>query len=103
MKHHAQQLAARRALLIERAAGQRFELAEWSRQLERPAGFFDKGYALARGVRSHPVLALGAGLVAINFLRNSSFPGKFAGITLAAAKIGISLAKWFLLRKSVNQ
>jgi hypothetical protein len=101
--NHAQQLAERRALLIDRAARQRTELAEWSQQLERPAGFFDKGYALARGIRSHPALALGAGLVAITLLRKSTFIGKFAGTALTAAKIGISLAKWLLLRKFGSQ
>jgi len=101
--NHAQQLAERRALLIERAAQQRIELAECSRQLERPAGFFDKGYALARSIRSHPALAMGAGLIAMTFLRKRNFFVKFAGATLTAAKIGIQLAKWLLLRKSGSQ
>jgi len=101
--NHAQQLAKRRALLIERAAQQRIELAEWSRQLERPASFFDKGYALARSIRSHPVLVMGAGLVAIAFLRKSKFFVKFAGVVMTAARIGTPLAKWLLLRKSGSQ
>jgi hypothetical protein len=100
MKRQAQQLAVRRALLIERAARQRVELADLSRQLERPAGFFDKGYALARSIRSHPALALGTGAVAISLLRRSPFVGKFAGIALTTAKIGISLAKWLMQRRS---
>lgn len=102
MNHHAQQLAVRRALLIERAAQQRAELAEWSSQLERPAGFFDKGYVLARGIRSHPALAMGAGVVAMTMLRKSALIGKFAGATMTAAKIGLSVAKWLLLRRSGN-
>ena len=101
--NHAQQLAERRALLIERAAQQRIELAECSRQLERPASFFDKGYALARSIRSHPALVMGAGLVAIIFLRKSNFFVKFAGAIMTAAKIGIPLSKWLLLRKSGSQ
>jgi hypothetical protein len=100
MSQHAQQLAVRRALLIERAAQQRMQLAEWSQKLERPAGFFDKGYALARGVRSHPALAMGAGMAALALLRKTTLIGKFAGATMSAAKVGLSLAKWLLLRRS---
>lgn len=100
MSSHAQQLAVRRALLIERAEQQRMQLAEWSQKLERPASFFDKGYALARGVRSHPALAMGAGVVALALLRKTTLIGKFAGATMSAAKVGFSLAKWLVLRRS---
>lgn len=95
-----QQLAERRAVLIDRAARQRAELGECSRRLERPAGMFDKGYALARAVRSHPAMALSTGIAAIFLLRKHLVVGRIAGAALTAAKMGMSLAKWLPSRKS---
>ncbi|HEY3327762.1 MAG TPA: YqjK family protein [Novimethylophilus sp.] len=94
-----QQLAARRAVLIERAARQRAELGECLHRLERPAGIFDKGYALARAVRSHPAIALSTAMAAIFLLRKHLAVGRFAGAALSAAKMGMSLAKWLPSRK----
>ena len=95
-----QQLAARRANLIDLAAQQRIKLGELSRQLERPASIFDKGYAVVRSVRSHPKLVL-AGFIAVFFLRKRISIGKLTKAALTAARLGISVAKMLPSRKSL--
>lgn len=95
-----QQLAVHRAALIERAAQQRSGLAVVFRQLERPAGVFDKGVAVARSVRSHPVIALTVGLAAMIYLRKHAGIGRLAGTAFAALRMGISFAKRVSSRKS---
>jgi hypothetical protein len=94
-----QQLAERRAGLIQRAAQQRAEASELFRRLERSAAIFDKVCAVARGVRSHPAIALSAGLAAAFYLRKYVAVGRLTGAALTALRIGMSFARILPPRK----
>ncbi len=52
----------RRAALVAQAAVQRNELGRWAQPWQTPLAFMDRGIALARRVRSHP-LALAFGVL----------------------------------------
>jgi hypothetical protein len=99
-----QKIAERRIALVERVAQQRSEIGRVYRQLERPASIFDKGVALARGVRSHPVVALTVGLAAMVYLRKHAASkhaviGKLAGTAFTVLRIGLAVAKSASSRK----
>lgn len=87
-----QQLAAHRAALIERAAQQRSEASKIFGRFERSAAIFDKGFAVVRGIRSHPVIAMSVGLAAVFYLRKHAAVGRIAGVALTALRIGMSLS-----------
>lgn len=95
-----QQLAARRASLVEQAVQQRAELGAWYRRLERPVGLFDKGYALACGIRSHKFMLVMAGTAAMFLLRKKPVFVMLAGSALAAARYGMSLVKLLTVFKN---
>lgn len=94
-----QQIATRRAALIERAAQQRAELGAICGQFQRPAAMFDKGYAMASGIKSHPGLALGAtALLALVLIKRGAI-GKVAEFAVKIAKFAVPVARFWLLRK----
>ena len=65
MKARLDKLERKRAQLMERAALQRVQLAVQFRQWEHPLTIADKGLAMLRLVRAHPLLfAIGGGLAA---------------------------------------
>jgi len=97
-----QQLAERRAVLVDQAARQRAELEVWYRSLERPMGLFDKGYALARGVCSHKIMLVMAGTAAMFFLRKKPAFVMLAGPLVAAVRYGMSLVKLLAAFKRVR-
>lgn len=88
-----QQLAERRAVLVDRLAFLRQDLANEFRQLEQRSGFVDKGFSLAQSVRAHPKLAVASGLAALFLLRKHMPFGLFTGTALTVAKTGLSFAK----------
>ena len=92
-----QQLAERRAVLVDRLAFQRVELRTQFRQLEQRSSFVDKGFSLAQRVRTHPKLAAVSGLAALFLLRKRMPLGIFTGPALSVVKAGLSFAKnkWF--------
>jgi len=54
------EITRRRAALVARAAAQRSELFQWMQPWLSPLSIVDRGLALARRVRAHPLtLALG--------------------------------------------
>jgi hypothetical protein len=54
------EIARRRAALVAQAAAQRGELGRWVQPWQTSLSFVDRGIALARRVRAHPLaLALG--------------------------------------------
>lgn len=96
-----QQIATRRAALIERAAQQRAELGAICGQFQRPAAMFDKGYAMACGIKSHPGLALGAtALLALVLIKRGA--GKMAEFAVKIAKFAVPVARFWLLRKPLR-
>jgi len=69
----------RRAALVAQAAAQRSELGRWVRPWQKPLALADRGIALARRVRAHP-LALAIGvlvLVRLGLGRWSVWAGRF--------------------------
>lgn len=94
-----QQLAERRALLIDRSAQQRSALGDCYRQLQKPAGLLDKGLALLRSARHHPGLVLGAGVAAAYLLRKQISFARIASLATTAMRWGMPLASFLLERK----
>lgn len=92
-----EQITARRTALIERAAQQRAELAAVYNQLQRPAAIFDKGYAVARGIKSHAGIAIGAAAALV--LARPHVIGKVAGGVMKAAKFAMPVVQFWLSRK----
>jgi len=93
-----EQLAARRAALIERAAYQRTELGAVCSQFQRPAAIFDKGYAVACKIKSHPGIAMGAAAALAAILLKSGTLGSLAGVAAKAARFVVPLARFWLAR-----
>jgi len=57
-------ITRRRAALVAKAAAQRNELGRWLQPWQKPLAFVDRGVALARRVRAHPLaLAIGVPLL----------------------------------------
>ena len=94
-----EQIAARRAALIERAAHQRAEFAVACSQLQRPAAIFDKGYAVACRIKSHPSIAMGATAVLALILIRRGALGALAGVAVKAARFVMPVARFWLARK----
>lgn len=92
-----ERIAARRAALIERAALQRAELGAAYGRFQRPAAFFDKGYAIARGIKSHSGIVIGAA-AALVLVRPRAI-GKLAGCFMKAAKFAMPVVQFWLSRK----
>lgn len=90
-------IAARRAALIEQAACQRAELGAVYSQFQRPAAIFDKGYAMARAVKAHSGLAVGAAAALLLFRPGSV--GKLARFVMKAAKFVTPVMQLWLSRK----
>jgi hypothetical protein len=96
-----QQIAARRAALIDRAAHQRAELGDACSQFQRPAAMFDKGYAMARRIKSHPVLAIGAVAVLTLVLIKRGAVGRLTGVAVKAVQFAVPVARfWSSLKLS---
>jgi hypothetical protein len=55
-------IARRRAELVAKAAAQRSEFEHWLQPWQTPLAFVDRGMALARRIRAHP-LALAMGVL----------------------------------------
>jgi hypothetical protein len=94
-----EQIAAQRAALIERIAFQRAELGAIYSQFQRPAAIFDKGYALACGIKSHPGIAIGASAVLALALIKRGVIGKLACVSAMTAKFVVPIARFWLSRK----
>lgn len=94
-----EQIAARRAALIERAAHQRAELGAVCSRFQRPAALFDKGYALAGKVKSHPGIAIGATAALSLILLKRGTLGSLVGIAAKAARYAMPMARFWLARK----
>ncbi len=94
-----EQIAARRAALIERAAHQRAALGECYRQFERPAALFDKGYAVARKIKSHPGVAMGATAALAAILLKRGMLGSLADVAVKAARFVMPVARFWLARR----
>lgn len=90
-------IAARRADLIERAARQRAELGAVYSRFQHPAAIFDKGYAIARGVKSHSGIVIGAA-AALILVRPRAI-GKLTGIVMKAVKFAAPVVQLWLSRK----
>jgi hypothetical protein len=56
------EITRRRTALVAQAAAQRSELGRWVQPWQTPLAFVDRGIALARRVRTHP-LALAIGVL----------------------------------------
>ncbi|CAG0953449.1 hypothetical protein MTYP_00321 [Methylophilaceae bacterium] len=85
-------VSARRALLLQRIAQQRAELGLWSQSLEPAAKILDSAYAVARLIKLHPKLALGAAIMTFIVMRKY----------LPVARISVAMmtaAKWWLFLK----
>ena len=94
-----EQIAARRAALIERAAHQRDQLGAVCSQFQRPAAIFDKSYAMACRIKSHPGIAIGAtSVLALVLIRRGAI-GKLASVAVKAAKFVVPFARFWLSRK----
>lgn len=95
--NNLEQIAARRAALIEQAAHQRAELGAVYSQFQRPAAIFDKGYAIARGIKAHSGLVIGA--VATLVLIRPGAIGKLARYVMTAARFATPVMQSWLTRK----
>lgn len=94
-----EQIAERRRALIERAALQRSELGDVYRRFQHPAALFDKGYAMACRIKSHPGIALGAAAVLVLVLIKRGALGKLAGVAVKTARFVVPIARFWLSRK----
>ena len=88
-----QEVAARRATLLQRIAQQRVELGMQVQSLRRPASLFDKGYTLAQKIRLHPRLVLGTVLLSLIFFRKRLPITKMSVSALTIASWWLSLKK----------
>ena len=59
MNKRLESVATRRLEILEKIAAQRLELAEISRELQRPLGVVDIGWKGINFIRSHPALMAG--------------------------------------------
>ena len=84
-----QEVAARRATLLQRIAQQRAELGVQAQSLRRPARLFDKGYTLAQKIRLHHKLVLGTALLSLIVFRKH-LPITKMGVT------ALTVASWWL-------
>ncbi len=88
--HRMMDIALRKQRLVARAQGQRIALGASVQRLEGPIGMVDRGLAIARFIRAHPVavaMLLGALLA---FRRRSLLP--LAGGVLSAWRVWRTLA-----------
>ncbi len=97
--NNLQQIAARRAALIAQAARQRAELGALCGQLQRPAALFDKGYAVASRIKSHPGIALGATAALAIILIKRGVLGKLAGVATQAVRFASPALRFWWSRK----
>jgi len=95
-----EQIAARRAALIERAAHQRAELGAVCSQLQRPVAIFDKGYAVACKIKSHPGVVMGATAALALILIKRGALGTLADVAVRAARFAMPVARFWLARKN---
>lgn len=99
MNNKLDKIAARRVVLIERAAHQRAELEALCVKFKQPAALFDKGYAVASKVRAHPGIAMGAATVLALILIKRGLIGKLAGFAVKTARVAVPVARFWLSRK----
>lgn len=98
--NNLQQIVARRAALIERSTRQRAELETVCSRFQRPAAMFDKGYAMARKVKSHPGIMLGAAALLALVLAKRGALGTLAGAAVKVAKVAVPVVRfWWARRK----
>lgn len=88
-----QQLAERRAMLVERLAYERLEFARQYRELEQRSDYINRGYSLAQTVRSHPKLAAASGVAAMYLLKRFFPASMLTGTALTMAGTGYSFIK----------
>ena len=88
-----QEVAARRATLLQRIAQQRVELGMQVQSLRRPASLFDKGYTFAQKIRQHPRLVLGTVLLSLIVFRKRLPITKMSVSALTIASWWLSLKK----------
>lgn len=94
-----QQIAIRRAALIKRAAQERAELGAACGQFQRPVVLFDKGYTIARKIREHPGIAIGATAALSLVLLKRGALGSLGGIATRVVKYAMPMARFWLARK----
>lgn len=97
--NNQQQIVARRNALIEQAARQRAELSAVCSQFQRPAALFDKGYAVAGKIKSHPGIALGATAALAVILVKRGLLGKLVGVATQAARYALPVVRFWWTRK----
>lgn len=95
-----QEITARRAMLVEQAARQRVELGAVYGNFQRPAAWVDKGYAVAKTIKSHPGVALGAAAMLAAVLVKRGSLGQLAGIAVKVARVAVPVARFWLARRN---
>jgi hypothetical protein len=94
-----QQIVAHRTALVEKAARQRAELGAVCSQFQRPAAIFDKGYAVASKIQSHPGIVMGATAALALVLIKRGVLGKLVGVAAKAASFAMPVVRFWLSRK----
>lgn len=97
--NNLQQIVARRNALIEQAARQRAELSAICSQFQRPAALFDKGYAVAGKIKSHPGIALGATAALAVVLVRRGMLGKLVSVAAKTARFALPAVRFWWSRK----
>lgn len=95
--NNLERIMAKRAALIAQAAAQRADLAVVYGQFQRPAAILDKGYAIARGIKAHSGLVIGAAATLMLFRPGSI--GKLARYAMRAASFATPMMQSWLSRK----
>jgi YqjK-like protein len=95
MHKKLQNIAQRRAQLIEKSAQQRLQLAQISAQWRTPLAYADKGLALINLVKKHPIWVAGGSALILKLLRPKRI-GKWLGRGLTAWQIARKLRSKFL-------
>lgn len=90
------ELARKREGLVARSASQRQQLCGLVQRLERPLTFADKGVAVVRFLRAHPLVVVGGGTIAA-YLIGSRVGGlrKLAGLTWGGWKVFRHARSWW--------
>lgn len=92
---NAQQILARRAVLLQRISRQRGEFGMLSQALQVPAHLVDKALALARHIRRRPLLAGGIAFISLLVFRKRL---PIARMTLVA----MAVVRWRLYMERVR-
>lgn len=96
MNARLNELARKREQLVVRSASQRAQLCAAFRPWEKPLAFADKGMALARTLRAHPLLLAAGGAVAVYLIgRRLGGMRKWAGRLLGFWQTTRSVRSWW--------